>query len=148
MNKKGFTVVEVIVSFALISIILTSLVTLSISYRQRVEKERIKTELIDYKNTITKVIYDDILNNRFTKIEYCVNNRKCINFVDYNGIKHELNYVDNKYLSYDNINYLLPDNSLIKNDFDLKNSMDIYNLTFKIKNEEINYEEKIMLTIN
>lgn len=161
MNKKGFTVVEVIVSFILISLILTSLITFAVTYREKIEKERIKTELVDFKNTITKIVYDDIVSGKLKSIDYCDNNKKCVRFLDQEGNIHELSYLKitekkdtleiGEYLIYDDTKYFLPEsnnNSFIDGDFELKKSFEIDNLVIKIKNTQINYEDKIMLTIN
>lgn len=150
MNKKGFTTVEVIVSFMMLSVILTSLITFSIRYRKRVEIERGKSEVIDFKNTMTKIVYDDIINGKYTKIEYCQDNQKCVNFLDNEGNTYELSYIkeDKDYLVYQNIKYPLPDDSYLKGDFNLKNSLGISHLVITIFNSKIDYDDTITLTIN
>ena len=39
MNKKGFTLVEVVVSFSIISVVLASVITFTIIYRDKVREE-------------------------------------------------------------------------------------------------------------
>ena len=54
MNKKGFTTVELIVLFILVIILLGSLIGCTVTYRVIMKKEEIRSQLIDFKNTITK----------------------------------------------------------------------------------------------
>lgn len=71
MNKRGFTTIELVLSFALVAIILLSLVGLVTSYSDKLMNEQIKTQLWDYKNTVTKAIYDDIVVRNYISLERC-----------------------------------------------------------------------------
>ncbi len=129
MNKKGFTTVELIVSFMIVTIILTSLVGFTVNYRDKVKKEEIRTKLYDFKNSITKIVYDDIIALNYTSIAACVGIDNCVNFVDSTGNSHvlkiensceQINCISsgctiNKcgvYLVYNDIRYLLPESNL------------------------------------
>ncbi len=128
MNKKGFTTVELVVSFVLVVIILITLVGFTVNYRDKVKIEQIKSKLIDFKNTVTKAVYDDITEYNIQKIEYCVGDINCVNFVDSSNNFHTLkifyeckNNIETcltkdyrTYLSYDNIKYELPDSDINK----------------------------------
>jgi len=136
MNKKGFTTVELIVSFIVIVIILGSLVGFTINYRDRVKLEQIKSSLIDFKNTITKAVYDDIIDNNIKSMEYCVGYDNCVNLIDSENNSHTLKiFYESKdgndnyqsYLSYNNIKYELPDSDINK---------------YQINNEKIVVSEK------
>jgi len=133
LNKKGFTIAEVIVSFSLISVVLFSLISTTMYYRDKVKDEEIKSQLWDYKNTVTKVIYDDIINKEIVSAASCFGNGEddggagagtCIHLYDKNNEKHTLmineiknanNIYDNNqgvYLTYDGTRYKLPDSDL------------------------------------
>ena len=119
INKKGFTIVEVIVSFSLISILLASMISTMMYYRDKVKDEEVKTQLWDFKNTITKTVYDDIINSSIVRVETCIGAQDCVNLIDINEQNHVLKIVevdnDDKrrvYLSYDGIKYMLPDSDL------------------------------------
>lgn len=120
LNKKGFTIAEVLVSFSLISIILASLISATMFYRDKVKDEEVKSQLWDFKNTITKTIYDDIINNGIVRAESCIGSTNtCVNLIDkddnYYQIKIEEYNEENRkgvYLSYNGIKYLLPDSDL------------------------------------
>lgn len=125
LNKKGFTIAEVIVSFSLVSVILASMVGTTMYYRDKMKQEEVITQLVDFKNTITNAIYDDILsktNRKIVKVEKCANNANCVDFYDTENHTHKLEVVEYNtttnehkkgvYLSYDNILYMLPDSDL------------------------------------
>ena len=126
MNKKGFTTVELIVSFIMIVIILISLVGFTVNYRDKVKIEQVKSNLNDFKNTVTKAVYDDITINNIKSIEYCVGEDNCVNFIDSRNKLHTLKIFYEcvlkngtcsyrTYLSYNNIKYELPDSDINKN---------------------------------
>ena len=62
MNKKGFTTVELILTIVLVVIIMGTITSVTYTYRDRSEYEKLITEVTNYKNTLTKIIYDDLLN--------------------------------------------------------------------------------------
>lgn len=136
MNKKGFTTIELIISFVMVIILLASLINFTINYRDRVKKEEVISELYDFKNTITKTVYDDIINLNYISISSCVGQDNCVNFTDKDSNSHVLkieNICDNVncssspgsctacnlsncgvYVNYDGTRYLLPESNLNK----------------------------------
>lgn len=122
LNKKGFTIAEVMVSFSLIAVILASVVASTMYYRDKLKQEEVKSQLIDFKNNITKIVYDDIINNKITKVESCIGASNCINFVDNKNNSYTLKIIEYNeatattkrgvYLSYNGIKYMLPDSDL------------------------------------
>lgn len=63
MNNKGFTVVELIVTFVIVMTISLGLFSTVDSYRERQQKESYRKELNSYRNEILKTIQDDVVNN-------------------------------------------------------------------------------------
>ena len=130
LNKKGFTIAEVLVSFSLITLILISIVGSTIFYRDKLKEEEVKSQLVDFKNTITKVVYDDIVAGKITYAETCIKYTNCINLVGEDEATHTLRThtlrieeveesgVDKRgaYISYDGIKYMLPDSDLAEVD--------------------------------
>lgn len=127
LDKKGFTIAEVIVSFSLVTVILASMVTATVYYRNKVKEEEIITQLTDFKNNITKTIYDDILthnDNKIIAVERCLGVSNCLNFIDKSGNNHVLkieeitasddsNHITRgSYLYYNDTKYMLPDSDL------------------------------------
>ena len=62
MNKQGFTTVELILTMVLVMIIMATITNVTYTYRDRSTYEELKTEVTDYKNTTTKIIYDALLD--------------------------------------------------------------------------------------
>ena len=61
MNKKAFTTVEMILTILLVVVIMATITSVTLVYRDKSEYEESVTEIENYKNTLTKIIYDDIL---------------------------------------------------------------------------------------
>ena len=61
MNREGFTTVELLLTMVLVVIIMATITTVTYVYRDRSEYEKELSEVINYKNNVTKIIYDDIL---------------------------------------------------------------------------------------
>lgn len=124
MNKKGFTTIELILSFIMVVVILTSLIGFTTAYRGRVNREQTKSALIDFKNTVTKAVYDDIISHNVVSMTNCVGEDNCVNLIGQDGSIHTLkveviaNSSDKKndgvYLKYNDIKYKLPDSELNK----------------------------------
>ena len=173
LNKKGFTIAEVIISFTILSIILASVIGSTIFYRNKMKEEEILTQLADFKNTVTKVVYDDILandNRRIVNVERCIGTANCINLIDKANQSHTLKIVeytstttDHKrgiYLSYNNILYMLPDSDLGVGEervcdfirgFDIENysqdNLGLYTIKTSFRHKDLDAKYDIMLTI-
>ena len=153
-NNKGFTLVEVIVSFGFVIILLGSMYAVYNSYQGSTSKESIKLELETYKNSMIQIIYDDIIKNNMTSITSCNNNDKCID-INSKDKSYRLEVIeeDELYLSYDGIKYMIPDsqNGLIDVDNFIcsYNSSDkVYNVKIKLNHSELSEEENDNNIIN
>ena len=71
LNNKGFTIVELIVSFLFVFMLAFSMYELLFSYRTKQNEESIKAQLIDYKNQVTLAIQGDIYDKKLKNIDYC-----------------------------------------------------------------------------
>ena len=129
MNKKGFTVIEVVVSFGILAVVMLVVITFMITYRDKVKNAEVETQLLDYKNTLTKIIYDEIILGNYISVDPCnaseaapFKDAQCAFFIDSDGAR---NYIGIKeltskqgslskglYLFYANNYYLLPDSDL------------------------------------
>lgn len=137
MNNKGFTTIEVILSFALVIIVMVSMTSMLVSYRDTISSEEIKSRLTEFKNSFTYMVYEDIVYNGINGLRYCdsdTNNGKCVDFIR-DGVKQfTLKLIDNEvgtgkenekviktYLDYRGIRILLPDSDLNKVEYKRKN---------------------------
>lgn len=100
MHKKGFTVVELMTTFALISVISVLLIKLTITLKEIYINGDIKTALLTKQGNMTDKIYKDLKENKLVSITSCGIN--CVDF-KYDTIKKTLK-IDNdkKILTYDN----------------------------------------------
>ena len=61
LNKKGFTVLEVVISFTFVVVILTSMFVVVINYQNETEKEKIKSSILVFRDSMLEIIYNDII---------------------------------------------------------------------------------------
>ena len=115
MNNKGFTTVEVILTLAIVVIIMATITGVTYVYRDRSTYEQLITEFNNYKNEVTKVIYDDILNidgddasGKVIKIEESVNGYKLITDTNVEYDLEIINTENEKGIKYNNVKYIIP----------------------------------------
>ncbi len=77
MNKKGFTLIEVIVSVVLVSIVMVSLLSSLIQLRKTYSLVHENTDIVVYTSSIARVINNDLSNNNGIKMITCSSNTKC-----------------------------------------------------------------------
>jgi len=144
LNKKGFTVVELIMSFAFVSVLTASLLAVVINYKDKEQDLSIKAELLSFKSKLTVDIQNDIQTKILDSMEHCIdasNNRisRCVKLIFKNGetkvlqIKEEIkeDYILNDdgseepfmykapYITYGDIRYTPPEagNIIVNNTF-------------------------------
>lgn len=121
MNNKGFTTVELILTIVLVAIIMATITNVTLSYKDKNNSEEIKTEIINYKNNLTKIIYDDILDTTDPIISLEKENDLKYNLISKNEKIIELEIIkDNDYIkgiNYNNVYYEVPSASLELTEF-------------------------------
>ena len=148
MNNKGFTTVEVIISFALVVIVMVSMTSMLVSYRDTITNEEIKTRMTEFKNSITYMLYEDIVYHKIDGVRYCdenastvsgsdvkVSNGKCVDFMRDGESQYRLELIEDQperdansenqwkyktYLNYRGILIMLPDSDLNKVEYKKK----------------------------
>ena len=63
INNKGLTAIELLICFTLVSIITIAMFQTINSYKNKQDIESFKTQVTTYKTTLTKEVYQDIINN-------------------------------------------------------------------------------------
>ena len=61
LNSKAMTTIEILLAFTLVAIVATSMLNVVLSYKTREEIESVNSVIVRYKNTITKVVQDDVV---------------------------------------------------------------------------------------
>ena len=121
MNKKGFTTVELILTMSIVIVIMSTITSVTYTYRDRSKHEEVISEVKNFKNSVTKIIYDDILdvgitgNGKVTKIEK-VNNTSYNLVATTAGVekKYNLTIINNPTevgINYDGTKYIIPGSS-------------------------------------
>ena len=115
-DKNGFTVIELILSFAFVSAIAAALFGAVVNYRDKEERTTVETRLISFKNRMTLEIQKDIEMKMLNSIEYCrdeadniINRCVIFNFLDGTSkrLKTEFEEEHDEYGS-DDFTYLVP----------------------------------------
>ena len=130
LNEKGISVIEVILTFALIMVIISGILTVIMNYKQKAQAELKRLELVNYKDTLTKEIQTDIIDRGIYEINQgglCLEQadlyNSCINIVFKDGIEKILavsklddsnlenleKLLNNKYIKYGDTKYPIED---------------------------------------
>ena len=150
MNKKAFTTVEMILTILLVVVIMATITSVTLVYRDKSEYEESVTEIENYKNTLTKIIYDDILDetNPVTSIIENGNTYTLVRATNPITLEIINDPSNNKIgIKYDSVNYLVPgcDKYLVSFEgVDLTNTNGIYNMNINFSSRK--YEK--ILTIH
>lgn len=118
MNKKGFTVVEMVTSFALAAIIITLFFSVVLTIKKIYTSSAVKTELLIEQANLSKKMNQIIKDNNVSSYEICTdeNYDVCYEFNHIDGTIYKLliNTIENK-ITFDNYTYKLDANSSIGN---------------------------------
>lgn len=97
-NQKGFSIIELVVSFSVCLVIAVMLFQIVVSLKELYEKSGLKTELLNKQNIIVDQIYDDILSIGLDDVSSC--GTYCAKFIFEDGSTKSFQYASNK-LYYD-----------------------------------------------
>ena len=149
MNKKAFTTVEMILTILLVVVIMATITSVTLIYRDKSEYEENVTEIENYKNTLTKIIYDDILDetNPVTGIIENGNTDTLVRATNPITLEIINDPSNNKIgIKYDSVNYLVPgcDKGLVSFEgVDLTNTNGIYNMNINFSSRK--YEKNLTI---
>jgi len=126
MNKKGFTTIELILTMGIVVVIMATITSVTYTYRDRSNYEELQTDAINYKNHVTKIIYDDILDVRSNeldskgKVVRINQSGDVFQFITSSGTIYNLSIIDSqdkvgiKYgLPGSEVEYIIPDSSYV-----------------------------------
>lgn len=149
MNKKAFTTVEMILTILLVVVIMATITSVTLVYRDKADYEENVTEIENYKNTLTKIIYDDILDetNPVTSIIENGNTYTLVRATNPITLEIINDPSNNKIgIKYDSVNYLVPgcDKGLVSFEgVDLTNTNGIYNMNINFSSRK--YEKNLTI---
>ena len=84
-NNKGFTVIELILSFAFVSLLAASLFAAVLNYRDKEQEASVETSILQFKNQMTMTIQKDIEMRLLKNVNYCTDGsgnitNRCVQF--------------------------------------------------------------------
>ena len=94
MNKKGFTLVELIVSIVLVSVVMVSMLMALVKLRENYSTVSENANALVYSNAASRIINNDILQNDGIKNVSCSANHLNCDVVLGNGNKRQLQIVE------------------------------------------------------
>ena len=114
MNKRGFTLVELITTFALTTVIIVLLINVINVINNIYSKNNIKTELYINQSDLSNILNSKINNEQLLSYETCTDSDFCytFNFIDGESIKL---VVTKKQIKFGNYVYKLMDKTEVKN---------------------------------
>ena len=175
MNKKGFTVIELILSFAFVSILTISLFSLVMNYKDKELNAQDITELNSFRNNITMLIQKDLQVHLLKTINYCNDGggivNKCISLEFQDGVTKQLRvaykeepvdrgtshfYYNRYFIIYDDIVYEAPaaGNVELRTDFmleystkedSLENHLGLYKIRIGLYHRSLNTNTEISI---
>lgn len=141
MNKRGFTIIELLVSFVLISVVTFALFRTVLSI-ERIQQRNIYENLFQsFQTIISKDFGNDLLNKKIVSISKCGTNCYDINYENLGNIQLKIDK-DNGIFSYGNIAEKLPKKYKFVDDIQVekyisneKNINSYVAITFFVKSE-------------
>ena len=109
LNERGFSILELVLSFTLISILVMGMLGIVLNYRSTVKVSTRRIGLTEFKSTVTSTIQEDILKFGVSSINRCSNGAggvkmTCVVFHFRNGTSKNLEYfntaINNRYIQY------------------------------------------------
>ena len=94
MNKKGFTLIELIVSIVLVSVVMVSMLMALVKLRENYSTVNENANALVYSNAASRIINNDILQNDGIKNVSCSANHLNCDVVLGNGNKRQLQIVE------------------------------------------------------
>ena len=160
MNRKGFTTIELLLTMLVVVTIMASITAVTYTYRDRSKYEETLTEVIDYKNMVTKIIYDDIVDSTNPVVKLSRVDAKNYTLTRKNNSTISLQIMDdvNKAgIKYNGIEYVIPDSSekliffegstMYPNDFPGRDDTGLYSLDIVFSHRNLEDDFKIHFAI-
>ena len=114
MNNKGFTLIELITTFALSAIIVILLINIIIVIKNIYSKTSIKTELYIKQSNLSNIMNEKINKDNLESYEECNDSDFCYIFNLYDGESLKL-VIDGNSIKFDNFVYKLDSKTSVTN---------------------------------
>lgn len=107
INNKGMTIVELILTFAVLMVIVVGLLEVVLEAKQDVTDSNYVKQMEEYRTLVTKTIQDDLIKKKLTSVT--ISNPRSASFTFADGSRKSLTVTKGKLIRYDKISYDLPE---------------------------------------
>ena len=114
MNRKGFTLVELITTFVLTSVIVVLLINLLVFIKNIYNESDVKTKLLIEQGNLNKILNEAFIDNNLSRYSPCNESEFCYDFTFNDGNIKRLSVTENKII-FDNYTYNLNNNIKVVN---------------------------------
>ena len=114
MNKKGFTLIELITTFALASVIIVILVNIVVIVKNIYSNDDLKTKLLINQSSLSQALNSKLNNDSIDSYINCSNTEFCFKFNLVDGSQIELKITDN-IIKFGDYVYKLEDGVIVDN---------------------------------
>ena len=129
MKKKGFTLIELITTFALTATIVIILMNVILIIKNIYSMSNLKTNLLIKQSELSNILNSKINNGNLISYEACNDSQFCYEFSFLDGSNIKLNVVNNK-ITFGNYVYKLDETSTIESPLiEKKENLDITDTT-------------------
>lgn len=110
MNKKGFTLVELITTFSVSAVIIVMLINIVLIIKDMNMDSKIKTELMINQGQLSEALNSKITDNNLVSYSKCSDSEFCYNFMFSDGNSINLSVTESS-IKFGNYVYDLPEGS-------------------------------------
>lgn len=111
LNDKGMTLIELIISFAILALLVFSMLGTVISVKKKASDEAFSKEMAEFKSTLVKDIEDDLIKNTVNNVT-CSDHTCTITYDDSTTTTITVSSTD-KTITFNNIIYDIPNKDQI-----------------------------------
>ena len=155
MNNKGFTTIELVLTIVLVMIIMATITSVTYTYKDKSDYENLLSEVVNYKNTTTKILYDDILNPNDPVVKITKTDDNHYELITKSGVSKTLTIYDQNTkvgMKYQEVDYIVPEavDSLVTFEgvsYKEDNSNKFYSLDIIFSHRNLEEDFKIHLVI-
>ena len=122
LNNKGMSLLEVVLCFAIVSAVVIGMFNVIMTYETEEVSEAIRSDIIEYKNIVTKVLQDDIFRHELYNVERTKLNFICLS--EEKWLQEKEKFIKDKNKKYEYI--VEPSPKVNKNEKIVDKALDIF----------------------
>lgn len=135
LNNKGMTIVELIVSFVMLMVLVLGMLNMTNEIKTTSREKQFYKELNEYSSLVQSTIQDDLILKRLVSVvkdESNCTKGVCYKLTFKDGVEKKLIVnEEDKIISYDEINYIVPMKDYINDSFNTDQGTNLVNVSFE-----------------